>query len=122
NPFDIASAQRAERLLERTSALLELSAVVHADAAVLAVQENKFYADLAGTTTVQQRVRVHPVATAVAVNEDTGEFETMRTLAPPTARDWEYLTGTGRDWEAELVVLPELLAETTAAPTVHAGA
>jgi TldD protein len=121
NPFDVPSAERTDRLLQWTAALLQHPAVDHADAAVLAVQENKFYADLAGTTTVQQRVRVHPTATAVAVNQDTGEFDTMRTLAPPAGRGWEYLTGTGWDWDAELAGLPDLLAEKTAAPGVRAG-
>src|SRR6202044_3434149 len=102
------------------AALLEHPAVDHADAAVLAVQEDKFYADLAGTTTVQERVRIHPTATAVAIKE-TGEFETMRTLAPPTGRGWEYLTGAGWDWDAELASLPGLLAEKVAAPSVEAG-
>jgi TldD protein len=121
NPFDIASSDRADVLLGWTSALLGQPGVDHADAAVLAVQEDKFYADLAGTRTVQERVRVHPTATAVAVNRQTGEFETMRTLAPPTGRGWEYLTGTGWDWDRELAVLPGLLAEKVAAPSVEAG-
>jgi TldD protein len=121
NPFDVASNERTGLLLQWTAALLERPEVDHADAAVLAVQENKFYADLAGTSTVQQRVRVHPTATAIAVNQQTGEFDTMRTLAPPTGRGWEYLTGTGWDWEAELVELPELLAEKVSAPRVAAG-
>ncbi len=116
NPFDVVTAARTERLLQWTAALLSHPAVDHADAAVLAVQENKFYADLAGTTTVQQRVRVHPTATAVAINKETGEFDTMRTLAPPAGRGWEYLTGTGWDWEGELAALPDLLAEKVSAP------
>jgi TldD protein len=122
NPFDIASAERAEHLIGWTSTLLDHRVVDHADAAMLAVQENKFYADLAGTSTVQQRVRVHAAATAVAVNKETGEFDTMRTLAPPTGRGWEYLTGTGWGWNAELAVLPDLLAEKLAGPSVEAGA
>jgi TldD protein len=122
NPFDITSSARTDQLLEWTAALLAHAAVDHADAAVLAVLENKFYADLAGTTTVQQRVRVHPAVTAVAVNQETGEFETMRTLAPPAGRGWEYLTGTGWDWTAELAALPEYLAEKITAPSVQAGA
>jgi TldD protein len=121
NPFDVPSADRAALLLEWTAALLDQPGVDHADAYVLAVQENKFSADLAGTTTVQERVRVHPVATAVAVDQDTGEFESMRTLAPPTGRGWEYLTGTGHDWNAELAGLPAFLAEKIAAPPVEAG-
>jgi TldD protein len=121
NPFEVPAAQRAGLLLEWTSRLLDQPGVDHADAAVLAVQEDKFYADLAGTTTVQERVRVHPAATAVAINAETGEFDTMRTLAPPSGRGWEYLTGDGWDWEAELDALPGLLAEKMAAPAVEAG-
>jgi len=121
NPFDVPPAERAALLLRWTSALLDHDGVDHADAAVLAVQEDKFYADLAGTTTVQERVRVHPTATAVSVNKETGEFETMRTLAPPSGRGWEYLTGTGWDWDTELAALPGLLAEKVAAPAVGAG-
>ncbi len=121
NPFEVPAAERAGLLLEWTSRLLDQPGVDHADAAVLAVQENKFYADLAGTTTVQERVRVHPVATAVAINRQTSEFDTMRTLAPPTGRGWEYLTGEGWDWEAELAALPGLLAEKMAAPAVEPG-
>ncbi len=121
NPFGVPGAERATLLMEWTSRLLDQPGVNHADAAVLAVQEDKFYADLAGTTTAQERVRVHPVATAVTVDANTGEFETMRTLAPPAGRGWEYLTGTGWDWDAELTALPGLLAEKVAAPTVEAG-
>jgi TldD protein len=121
NPFDVSAADRAGLLLQWTSTLLDQPGVDHADAAVLAVQEDKFYADLAGTTTTQERVRVHPTATAVAVNRETGEFETMRTLAPPTGRGWEYLTGSGWDWDDELALLPGLLAEKISAPPVEAG-
>jgi TldD protein len=121
NPFDIPPDHRNALLLGWADALLAGSGVDHADAFVLVVQEDKYYADLAGTTTVQERIRVHPAATAVAVNQETGSFETMRTLAPPTGRGWEYLTGTGWDWDAELAALPELLAEKMAAPSIAAG-
>ena len=45
----------------------------------------------------------------------------MRTLAPPAGRGWEYLLGTGWDWDAELAEIPDLLAEKMAAPTLPAG-
>src|SRR5205823_13075686 len=51
-----------------------------------------------------------------------GRFETMRTLAGPAGRGWEYLTGEGWDWDAELARMPELLAEKVKAPSVEAGA
>ena len=121
NPFDVPAAERAAVLVEWTARLLADRAVAHADAQLMAVQENKFYADSSGSRTVQQRVRVHPEATAVAVDPATGAFETMRTLAPPAGRGWEYLLGTGWDWDAELAELPALLAEKLAAPTIDGG-
>ena len=121
NPFDIPPGERIQLLLGWTERLLSHDSVDHADASLHAVQENKFYADLAGTVTTQQRVRVHPVATAVSVDSQTGGFETMRTLAPPTGRGWEYMTGTGWDWQRELDELPELLSERMKAPPVEAG-
>jgi TldD protein len=45
----------------------------------------------------------------------------MRTLAPPAGRGYEYLTGAGWDFGAELARLPGLLAEKAAAPSVQAG-
>ena len=87
----------------------------------LQVKEQTFYADLAGTVTTQQRVRVDPGISVTAVDRDGGGFESLRTVAPPAGRGWEYLTGTGWDWDAELAELPELLAEKLAAPSVTAG-
>jgi TldD protein len=121
NPFDVPPVDRTNLLLEWTGSLLDNRAVDHADAALVCVQENKFYADLAGITTVQQRVRLLPTATAVAVDGTTGTFETMRTTAPPAGRGWEYVLGTGWDWSRELAELPEMLAEKVAAPSVDPG-
>ena len=122
NPFDVPDAEKTALLAEWSSRLLAAKGVSHADASLMTVQENKFYADSAGTTTTQQRVRLHPTLTAVAVEPESGEFDSMRTLAPPVGRGWEYLTGTGWDWEAELAGIPELLAEKMLAPSVEAGA
>jgi TldD protein len=50
-----------------------------------------------------------------------GDFEEMRTLAPPTGRGWEYVEGIGCDFDGELARLPELLREKLHAPSVQAG-
>ncbi|MBT2476980.1 TldD/PmbA family protein [Streptomyces sp. ISL-94] len=121
NPFEVPDTEKAALLADWSSRLLAADAVAHVDASLLAVHENKFYADTAGTSTTQQRVRVHPQLTAVAVNEITGEFDSMRTIAPPAGRGWEYLTGTGWDWNSELEQIPDLLGEKMRAPGVEAG-
>lgn len=83
NPFEVPDAEKAALLADWSARLLAADGVAHVDASLLAVQENKFYADTAGTSTTQQRVRIHPQLTAVAVDASTGEFDSMRTIAPP---------------------------------------
>ncbi|MGW1159980.1 TldD/PmbA family protein [Streptomyces sp. NPDC002519] len=122
DPFTVPDVHKTELLADWSARLLAADGVDHVDASLLTVHENKFYADTAGTVTTQQRVRLHPQLTAVSVDESTGEFDSMRTLAPPAGRGWEYLMGTGWDWAAELAELPELLAEKMRAPSVEAGA
>lgn len=118
DPFDVPDAGKTALLADWSSRLL-VSGVDRVDATLLQVKENKFYADSAGTTTIQQRVRVHPTLEATATAN--GVVDTMRTLAPPTARGYEYLTGPFWPWEQELAQLPEQLAEKLAAPTVEPG-
>jgi TldD protein len=120
NPFDVPDEEKTGLLAEWSAGLLAADGVSHVDAALMTVQENKFYADTAGTSTTQQRVRLHPTLTAVSVDPG-GDFDSMRTLAPPAGRGWEYLTGTTWDWSGELAALPELLAEKMRAPSVRAG-
>ncbi|MEU8684823.1 TldD/PmbA family protein [Streptomyces sp. NPDC048611] len=122
NPFDVPDADKNGLLTEWSARLLAAEGVAHVDAALLTVQENKFYADTAGTSTTQQRVRLHPQLTAVAVDPASGDFDSMRTLAPPVGRGWEYLTDGSYDWDGELAGIPEHLAEKMRAPTVEAGA
>ncbi len=121
DPITVPDADKVAVLADWSRRLLAAAGVDHVDASVYAVRENKFYADTAGTTTTQQRVRLEPEYTAVAVDATSGAFETMRTVAPPVGRGWEYLLGTGWDWDAELAEVPELLAERLRAPSVEAG-
>ena len=121
NPFEIAEADRVGRLADLSERLMSADGVDHVDAMLMQVLENKFYADTAGTSTTQQRVRVHPQFTAVRVDRGAGKFYSMRTIAPPAGRGWEYLTGTGWDFDAEIAELPDLLAEHVKAPSVEAG-
>jgi TldD protein len=121
DPFGVPDADKTALLVEMSERLLAADGVEHVQAGVMQVKEQKYYADTAGSRMVQQRVRVNPDVEALTVDRTTGAFETMRTLAPPSGRGWEYLTGTGWDWDAELAEIPELLMEKTKAPSVEAG-
>ncbi|WP_344442310.1 TldD/PmbA family protein [Kitasatospora nipponensis] len=121
NPFDVPDAEKTGLLADWSSRLLAADGVSHVTASLHTVQENKFYADTAGTVTTQQRIRLHPDLEAVSVDERSGAFESMHTIAPPAGRGWEYLLGTGWDWQGELAELPGQLAEKVRAPSVEAG-
>ena len=119
NPFDVEEQEKQARMLDLSDRLLRSAGVSHTSASLWTVQENKYFANLAGTITTQQRVRVQPQLTAVSVGEH--GFATMRTLAAPMGRGWEYLSGAGHDFDAEIGELPEDLAEHVAAPSIEAG-
>ncbi|HUR75517.1 MAG TPA: TldD/PmbA family protein [Sporichthya sp.] len=121
DPVTIGEADKVALLADWSSRVLYAPGVDHVDAELLSVRENKFYADLTGTSTTQQRVRIQPNLNAVAIDKESGRFETMDTLAPPVGRGWEYTQGAGWDWDAELDALPQLLAEKLAAPSVEPG-
>jgi TldD protein len=120
DPFGVEPADKVALLAEWSARLLSSPGVDHVDASLQQALENKFYADTAGTVATQQRIRLQPRLTATRV-DPSGGFETMRTLAPPAARGWEYLTGQVHDWEGELAQLPELLRQKAAAPGVEPG-
>ena len=121
DPFDVPAADRIGLLLDRSERLLAADGVAHTSASILQVKENKFYADTAGTTTTQQRIRLEPKITATAVDSAVGSFETMDSIAPPVGRGWEYLTGDLWDWDDEISRMPDYLAEKIKAPSVVAG-
>ena len=121
DPFSVPTADKVALLGEYSRRLLASDGVDHVSASCLQVKEQTFYADLAGTCTTQQRVRLHPEVEATTVDKAAGAFETMRTLAPPVGRGWEYLSGGTWDWDTELAQIPELLAEKVKAPSVLAG-
>jgi TldD protein len=127
DPGTVPLSDKVALLEEWSRRLLAHAAVSHVTATVRCVGEETFLADLEGTRATQHRIRIHPQLEALALS-DAG-FETMRTLAPPVGRGWEYLTGGGGggasggwDWDDELARIPELLAEKLGAPSVEAGA
>ena len=122
DPFAIPTADKVGLLGEYSGRLLAADGVDHVSAMLNCVKEQTFYADSFGSSITQQRVRSQPVLEAVAVDPAAGSFESIRTLAPPTARGWEAVEGDQVwDWSSELAEIPVLLAEKTKAPSVVAG-
>jgi TldD protein len=121
DPFDVPSDERIALLRDQSAQLLADSRVQHVDTAASYVKEQKFYADSVGTRTTQQRLRIQAEWEAVSIDDFSGEFESMRTCAPPVGRGWEYLHDGQWNWSEELSQLPELLYEKLRAPSIEPG-
>ncbi|MBV9485722.1 MAG: TldD/PmbA family protein [Frankiaceae bacterium] len=121
DPFSVSEHDRIELLADWSNRVLGAEIIRHVDATLKQVRETKFYADLSGTRTTQQRVRMQCQITGLWVDDATGRFETMRTIAPPVGRGWEFLTDERYDWSTELATLPEYLLEKSKAPSVEPG-
>ncbi len=123
NPLEVPVAEKAALLIDWTNRLRTGAAVDHASAFLLQIQENKYYADLTGTRTTQQRIRMQPGFEAMGAGADT--FDSMASIAPPVGRGYEYLiegpNAGGYDWDDEIEQVPELLAEKLKAPSIEAG-
>ena len=120
NPFEVPTADKAALLVDWTDRLRTGAAVDHASAHLQQVQENKFYADLAGTRTTQQRVRVHPGLRGDGrrrghASTRCGASRRRSAAAGSTSPRRRY------DWDDEIDQVPELLAEKLKAPSVEAG-
>ena len=126
DPFTVPTAEKVAVLGEYSRRLLvgrgDGGGVDHVAAMVNTVKEQTFYADTFGSSITQQRVRTMPAFEAVVVDTESGGFESMRTLAPPTGRGWEAVADDAVwSWSTELAELPVLLAQKTKSPSVVAG-
>jgi len=119
DPFEIPDTQKIARLTELSEQLLKSKAVNHAQAYTMYVKEQKYFANSAGTSTTQQRVRMQTQIEAISVGDH--GFESMRTLAQPAGYGWEWMGNEIWNWDQEIAELPDLLAAKVAAPSVQPG-
>ncbi|BDB41749.1 MULTISPECIES: TldD/PmbA family protein [Mycobacterium] len=122
DPFGVPAAEKIQVLQDYSGRLLDAEGIDHVSASLTVVKEQTFYADTFGSSITQQRVRLQPSLEAVSIDAKAGSFDSMRTLAPPTARGWEAVAGDEVwNWSAELAELPDLLYEKVRAPSVVPG-
>jgi TldD protein len=119
DPFEVPDTQKIARLTELSEQLLKSKAVNHAQAYTMYVKEQKYFANSAGTSTTQQRVRMQTQIEAISVGDH--GFESMRTLAQPAGYGWEWMGNDIWNWDQEIAELPDLLAAKVAAPSVEPG-
>ena len=121
NPLEVPLAEKTGLFAGWTRELQAAEGVDHATGYLQQLQENKYYADLGGSSITQQRVRLEPSLEVHGADSRSGAFDSMRTIAPPVGRGWEYLLDGSFDFDTERAELPGLLREKLAAPSVEAG-
>jgi TldD protein len=120
DPFVVDPGDKIALFEQWSHRLLAQDDVDHVDVSLQQAMEDKFYADTAGTMTTQQRVRLLPQVLGTRIDPG-GGFETMRTIAAPVGRGWEYLSQDVYDWDDELAQLPERLVQKAKASSVEPG-
>ena len=122
NPLDVPLADKTGLFAGWTRELLAADGVDHASGGLEQVQENKYYADLSGSSITQQRVRLAPHLEVHGTDPKTRRVR-LDALHRPAGRAWlgvlhRATPSTSTPSERRL---PELLREKLAAPSVHAG-
>lgn len=122
DPFSTDAASVTDLLAQREAVLLASPIVDHVNSDVSLVRETTVLATTDGSLVSQIRTRGQVQVTVLGSNAQLGTVDTVRTLAPPTARGLEVLdSSTVWDWDEELARLPDHLGEKLAAPSVTPG-
>ena len=119
DPFDVNPNDIGALLLERASIVLGNGAE-HVDSYFWGLKDTRFYADTHGNQHTQQRIFSTSELTGTRPDRD-GDPVSLRTLAQPVARGWEWMTGNHYNWEREIDELGGLLVRKANSPVVTPG-
>ncbi|WP_211329970.1 TldD/PmbA family protein [Deminuibacter soli] len=93
NTFAIPVKDKADLLLKVNSIAMQGGANF-VNSAILAVNEQKYFASTDGSYIDQDIHRIFPTFTVTKTNKATGKFETRKSLSSPVGMGYEYLTPT----------------------------
>ena len=89
NPHNVSLGEKIDRLKHISNLSLKDKFITFTDFDLKLVEESSVFANSAGSYITQSRVRSHGQLTATHYDKKSGEFENMRTLAPPVGKGWE---------------------------------
>lgn len=117
DPFKVSNKDKIGLLESWSLQLLKSNKIDHVEAMLMHVKEFKYYCNNFGTSVAQERIRIHSQLSAVKLFN--GNFEILRTIAPPAAKGWEYMLEPS--WNKEISEMPDKLEEKVNADTVEGG-
>jgi TldD protein len=119
DPFEVDDRDKIDLLSDWSERLIR-GGVDHVDAVCNYIREQKFYGDALGNMITQERLRIEAGLTATLIGKN-DRFTTLKTLASPTSRGYEWMSDGSYNWGEELEQMPTLLKEKSKAPGVEPG-
>ena len=92
--FEIPVKDKVDLLLKVNDVALQGGANF-VNSAIMAVNEQKFFASTDGSYIDQDIHRIYPFFNVTQIDKATGKFQTRRSLSSPVGMGYEYLTATG---------------------------
>lgn len=119
NPFKIPLKDKIAYMMEVNTKLLNSSCVQFADFECDSVEELKYFLSSEGTETSQKRIRMEPIYVITGVDEETGKYDTLRSMSYPVGKGYESMNEFNFLKQAE--VSPIHLQEKMHAPSIKPG-
>jgi len=96
NAFEVPIKQKVDLLLAVNAVAMDAGASF-INSAILAVDEQKYFASTDGSYIDQDVHRIYPFFNVTKIDKASGKFETRRSLSSPVGMGYEYLTATDAD-------------------------
>lgn len=91
NAFEVPVKEKVDLLLA-ANALATKNGASFVNSAILAVNEQKYFASTDGSYIDQDVHRIYPTFTVTRIDKENGKFDTRRSLSSPVGMGYEYLT------------------------------
>ena len=91
DPFDVPLENKIDFLLKLNAVALKGAGVSFVNSSMVWVNEQRFLATSDGSRIEQYLIRGNPVFNVTAVNRQTGDFQSRRSLGGPQAMGYEYI-------------------------------
>jgi TldD protein len=119
DPFDVPLADKIQFLLALNDIALKTNGVSFVNSSMRWVNEQRFLATSDGSRIEQYLIRGEPQLTVTAINRETNDFQTRRSLPGPQGRGYEYIEN--YPWQAEARQAAEEAVEKLKAKSVEPG-
>jgi TldD protein len=96
NAFEVPIKEKVDLLLAVNAVAMDAGASF-INSAILAVDEQKYFASTDGSYIDQDVHRIYPFFNVTKIDKASGKFETRRSLSSPVGMGYEYLTATDAD-------------------------